>query len=289
MTKEVDRIAAIRDPFELLRQATDRLADAQNEVTGLARLRRRVVKELQEQGMSYAQIAEAAGLSRGRIHQIRHGGPPVEGAFLGDGTVVIATPLKREAIKARPVVAVEDVAGSQRLAELARAFGLNPSFETVPLGGSIDLNRPNLIVICGPRLSAPVAQVLAQDPRLHFVRAEDGPWTLHDVSTGKTYRSGQDEQPERPWDVAYFGRLPRPDGRGNVIIFTGIHPQGSLGVVQLLTTQIEALYAEVKEECFSALVGTDYDPDTHEPQRVELLTPLYLIDRTDHDAHSSHK
>jgi hypothetical protein len=26
---------------------------------------------------------------------------------------------------------------------------------------------------------------------------------------------------------------------------------------------------------FSAIVATDYDPDTHEPIAVELLTPLY--------------
>ena len=53
-------------------------------------------------------------------------------AFLGLGRVTIATPLKQEAINARPVVAVEDVTGSQRLGELARSLGIEPSYETIP-------------------------------------------------------------------------------------------------------------------------------------------------------------
>jgi hypothetical protein len=272
---EVSRIAEMRDPFELLRAATAQLSAAQEQVTELSRLRRRTIQELHERGMSYAQIAEAAGLSRGRIHQIRHGGPAPEGEFLGIGRVTIATPLKQEAINARPVVAVEDVTGSQRLGELARGFGIEPTYETVPLGGAIDLNRPNLVVICGPRLSPAVAAVLAQDEAVQFERASDGPWTLVDRRTGQVYRSGEDEQPATDRDFAYLGRLPRPDGNGSLIVFTGIHPQGSLGVIQLLSTRLAELYAQVGTDNFSAIVGTEFDHDTHEPISVELVTPLY--------------
>jgi DNA-directed RNA polymerase specialized sigma24 family protein len=93
-TDESDRIAAMKDPFAQLRAATDRMAQAQREVAELARLRQRVIRDLHGQGMSYAQIAEAAGLTRGRIHQLRHSGPAPESAFLGTGELVIATPLK---------------------------------------------------------------------------------------------------------------------------------------------------------------------------------------------------
>ncbi|CAM5729982.1 hypothetical protein SHIRM173S_06739 [Streptomyces hirsutus] len=75
MSEELQRIMAIDDPYLLLREVTARLADAQHEVTELARLRRRVVQDLHAQGLSYAQIAVQAGLSRRRIHQIRHTGP----------------------------------------------------------------------------------------------------------------------------------------------------------------------------------------------------------------------
>jgi hypothetical protein len=272
---EIERLAALEDPYELLQAVTKRMAEAQREVTELARLRRRVIEQLHEQGRSYAQIAEAAGLSRGRIHQLRHRGPAPEGAFLGVGGIIIATPLKQEARNARPVVAVEDFTAAQRIADLARTMQLDVEFEQVPLDGDIDLNRPNLIVVCGPRLSDTVARVLAQDPFIQFERADDGPWTLHDRSTGKHYRSGSDSSPPRYWDAAYLGRLPRPDGRGLVMIFTGIHPPGTLGVVHLITTEINSLYEQVDAGQFSTLVGVDYSPDANEPVNVQLLTPLY--------------
>ncbi|WDZ85389.1 sigma-70 family RNA polymerase sigma factor [Micromonospora cathayae] len=274
----MDRIAAIRDPYELLREATVRMAAAQEEVTELARLRRRVIQDLHDSGMSYARIAQEVGLTRGRIHQIRHAGPAPEGAFLGSGRVVIATPLKKEAIRSRPVVAIEDVAAAQRLGELARSLGLEPSFEHVPADGAVDLNRPNLVVICGPRISEPVARVLAQDPILQFERASDGTWTLVDRTTGTVHRSGQDQDPPVASDVAYLGRLPRPDGHGSLIVLTGIHPPGSLGVVHLICTQITELFAQVNTANFSVLVGTEYEPGTNEPHEVTLLTPFYRLE-----------
>src|SRR6266487_6301607 len=277
---EIERLAALEDPYALLREVTKRMAEAQREVTELARLRRRVIEQLSAEGRSYAQIAEAAGLSRGRIHQLRHRGPAPEGAFLGVGGVTIATPLKQEAENARPVVAVEDFTAAQQLADLARTLQLDVEFEQVPFDGGIDLNRSNLIVICGPRLSDAVAEVLAQDPVIQFERAADGPWTLHDQSTDKRYRSGYDSNPPRSWDVAYLGRLPRPDGQGLVMIFTGIHPPGTLGVVHLITTEITSLYEQVGAGQFSALVGVDYNPEGNEPVNVQLLTPLYRHEKS---------
>ena len=58
MTGEVERIADIEDPFELLRLATERLATAQRDVTELSRLRRRVIQDLHGQGMSRAEERE---------------------------------------------------------------------------------------------------------------------------------------------------------------------------------------------------------------------------------------
>ncbi|MGH3570166.1 MAG: helix-turn-helix domain-containing protein [Pseudonocardia sp.] len=275
MAGEVERIAQIDDPFELIRATTERLGAAQQEVTDLARLRRRKIQDLHDEGLSYAQIAEAAGLSRARIHQVRHSGPPPEGFFLGAGAVVVATPLKQDVIQARPVVAVEDVTATQRLGELAQSLGMAFRAEHVTTDGAIDLNRPNLVVICGPRISDVVAAVLAQDRFITFERDTDQPWTLRDLHTGAVYRSGWDDDPQQPYDFAYLGRLPRPDGHGSLLVFTGIHPPGSLGVVHLLTSRLAELYESVKDRPFSAVVRTDYDPTIREPTHVELVTPLY--------------
>lgn len=274
VSAEYERIASISDPYELLRAATERLADAQQEVTELARLRRGLIQDLHAQGMSYAQIGEAAGLSRGRIHQIRHTGPAPEGAFLGTGKVTIVTPLKREERQGRPVVAVEDVTAAARMEALARSFELDVQAEHVPLGGEVDLNRPGLVVICGPRLSEVMAQAYAADPVLKWEHPDQG-WALRDTRTGTLFASGLDDESGRSRDVAYLGRLPRPDGEGAFLVFTGVHPPGTLGVVALLTSDIGSLWGQVGTEPFSVVVGVDFDPETHEPGTTELLTPLY--------------
>ncbi|MDX3581940.1 sigma factor-like helix-turn-helix DNA-binding protein [Streptomyces europaeiscabiei] len=278
MSDELQRIMAIDDPYRLLREVTTRLADAQQEVTELARLRRRVVQDLHAQGLSYAQIAEKAGLSRGRIHQIRHTGPAPEGAFLGRGSVVVATPLRRDDERGRTVVAMDDVSSGKRLEDLARTYGLDVTSEHVSVGGEIDLNRDGLVVVCGPRMSQEMWDTYAQDPVLSWERAEDGPWTVVDRRTGTVYRSGQDGDPSRPYDVGYLGRLPRPDGNGSLLAIAGIHTQGSLGVVQLLANDLNTLWGQIGDRRFSTLVGVEYDPETSEPQSAELLCPLYRHD-----------
>jgi hypothetical protein len=277
MPGELERIAQIDDPYELLRAATERLAEAQQEVTELARLRRRLIQDLHAQGMSYAQIAQAAGLSRGRIHQIRHTGPAPEGAFLGSGEVTVVTPLRPDPASDRTYVALDDLKTGQRVEELARTFDLAVNSDHVGIDGGIDLNRPGLLVICGPRMSPAMREAYDKDPVLEWERDDVG-WLLRDTRTGEEHRSGQEDDPPRPYDIGYLGRLPRPDGNGSFIAIAGVHPEGSLGVVHLLTTDIGSLWGQVGNDRFSVVVGTEYAPDTHEPVRTELLTPIYRHD-----------
>jgi DNA-directed RNA polymerase specialized sigma24 family protein len=72
MTSETERIAAIEDPFARLAAVTQRLAECGQEIAELSQLRRILIHQLHAQGFSHADIAAAAGLSRGRIHQILH-------------------------------------------------------------------------------------------------------------------------------------------------------------------------------------------------------------------------
>ncbi|MEU6272374.1 sigma factor-like helix-turn-helix DNA-binding protein [Streptomyces populi] len=278
MSDELQRIMAIDDPYLLLRAVTARLADAQQEVTELARLRRRVVQDLHAQGLSYAQIAEKAGLSRGRIHQIRHTGPAPEGAFLGAGAVTVVTPLRWDSEKKRPVVAMADMNSGKRLEELAKSYGLDVSSGHVQVGGEVDLNRDGLVVVCGPSMSEAMSDLYAQDPILAWEHPDGEPWALVDRRTGTSYGAGADTEPYRPHDVGYLGRLPRPDGKGSVLAIAGIHTAGSLGVVHLLASDLNMLWGQVGEQHFSTLVSVDYDPETDEPRSVELLCPLYLHD-----------
>ncbi|MGW5262278.1 sigma factor-like helix-turn-helix DNA-binding protein [Microbispora sp. NPDC004025] len=276
---DLDKIAAIDDPYLLLRVATERLNTAQQEVTELARLRRRVIQELHAQGMSYAQIAEKAGLSRGRIHQIRHTGPAPEGAFLGVGTVTVVTPLRHDVATGRSMVALDDMRAGKRLEDLARTFGLTVATDNVTVGGQIDLNRPGLLVICGPRMSDAMRAAYDADPVIRWDRDDTG-WKLVDTRTGREYRSGSQLDPAQPTDSAFLGRLPRPDGNGSFLAIAGIHPNGSLGVIHLLASEIATLWGQVGDRRFSCVVGVEYDPQTGEPVRAELASPLYRHEDT---------
>ncbi|GLU50134.1 sigma-70 family RNA polymerase sigma factor [Nocardiopsis ansamitocini] len=279
MSSEYERIAAIDDPFVLLRAATERLAEAQQEVTDLSRLRRNMIQDLHAQGLSYAQIAAQAGLSRGRIHQIRHSGPAPEGAFFGSGTVTIVTPLRHDPDKDRSVVSLEDLNTGKRLEDLVRSFDLTVTDDHVSAAGEIDLNRPGLVVVCGPRMSEAMRLTYDKDPVFRWEREDGRPWQLRDTRTETVYRAGSDETPARADDMAYLGRLPRPDGKGSILAIAGIHPVGSLGVAHLLSTDIATLWGQVAGENFSVLVRTEYDPHTSEPVRTELATPLYRHDQ----------
>lgn len=271
---DVERIAAIEDPFQLLRIATERLSAAQQEVAELSLLRRRVVQDLHAQGLSYAQIAKEAGLTRGRIHQIRHTGPAPEGAFLGRGTVTVVTPLRFDAATSRSVVALDDMRAGKRLEDLARGFGLDVTTDNVTVDGELDFNRSGLLVICGPRMSSAMRDIYDHDPVIRWDHDDKG-WFLQDTRTGTVYRSGSQHEPQQPTDAAYLGRLPRPDGKGTIIAIAGIHPSGSLGVIRLLANETATLWDRVGDRRFSAVVAVEYDPTTGEPVRAEWATPLF--------------
>jgi hypothetical protein len=139
----------------------------------------------------------------------------------------------------------------------------------------VDLNRDNLVVICGPRLSPIIAQVLASDPNLGFAHDDQG-WYLVDHVTGTTYRSPRDHAESA--DYAYLGRLPRIDGRGTFLYFAGIHAPGNSGAMHYLEGHLEELYGEVRTGRFSTIIACRFDPDSHQVTSSERVTPLYRTD-----------
>ncbi|WP_280389656.1 hypothetical protein [Nocardia wallacei] len=82
-----------------------------------------------------------------------------------------------------------------------------------------------------------------------------------------------------PYDIAYLARLPRPDGRGTVLVVDGLHPPGSLGAIRLLATRLATLHERAGLHPFSAVVGVRYDRNTGEPLEADLLTPIYRHER----------
>ncbi len=284
MVVDLDELRGLPEPLDRARRAgevQDRLQVMGKEVS---RIRREAIEELLRGGMTQTQLAVELGMSRGRIGQLVSSGPPPERAFFGDDTVTIAVGQKIASDSSstgpaenKPAMTKEDFISYERLRELLSSLQLDAQVEFIPPPGMIRLNRSNLVVICGPRLSPLLGQVLESDPVLGFERDDEG-WHLVDRSTNTTYRSPLDK--DNPGDVAYFGRLPRPDGRGLFTYMAGIHAAGPMGVVHYLTTHLGEVYREVRGKRFSTLIESEFDADSREVQRSRRLTSVYI-----HDGH----
>jgi len=221
-------------------------------------------------------IGEALGISRQAISKILHGGPGPERAFwaAGKGPVTVAVGGKTEAPKTAgapgPVIAVEDASARDMLRAHLGELGIEMRAEVIPPSGVINLNRPGLVVICGPRLSPLIAQMLAADRSLGFDHDSRDAWYLKDHETGSIWRSPIDS--DQPSDIAYAGRLMRPDRRGTFLYIAGIHAAGAAGAVHYLTRNLAETWQQVKERRFSTLIRCDFDPETRSIVSSERIT-----------------
>lgn len=259
------------------RRATELIDEYDAARIELARVRREALDELVRSGVSQNEVAERFGLTKGRISQIKKTGPLIERAFLGTAGLTIALPLKRDAEYKRYALATEDVEVWDRLKQLAEDHQLKATRELISPPGDIDLNRDDLLVVCGPKLSPPVASVLSSDPVIQFDQTEDGRFFLRDLRTDQRYDSPGDVS-RRQADYAYLARLERPDGQGTVTILTGIHAVGSLGVVHFLERHLAEIYDQVKTRRFSAIFEVEYDAH-RAVTNSRLTSPIYDHER----------
>lgn len=277
ISQALDDVKGMNDPVSRATEAhalTGRLQDFAADCQGL---RNDAMNEaLRETTMNSSQLAAQLGISKGRVSQLAKSGPPPERNFLGTGKLTVGLGGKVEDGTGKknpgPVIAQEDFQTYDHLRSLADDLGLSTTYEMIPPPGAVKLNRPNLVVICGPRLSPLIEQILESDPHLQFQHDEQG-WYLVDRTQGAIYRSPMDEGGNE--DIAYFGRLPRPDGRGTFLYVAGIHAMGSGGVVHWLGDEIANAYKEVKTRRFSTLIKSKFDPSTLDVITSERVTPLY--------------
>ncbi|MEU5538930.1 sigma-70 family RNA polymerase sigma factor [Streptomyces sp. NPDC020362] len=209
--------------------------------------------------------------------QLASAGPPPERAFFGTDLVTVSVAGMYEAGKGpdqnpSEVVTREDLNNFEHLRKLVTGMKLDAQYEVIPPAGIVNLNRDNHVVICGPRRSPIVAQVLEGDDNLRF--AKDTAWHVVDQVTGKEYRSPADVDGSAG-DVGYLGRLPRLDGKGTFLYIAGIHAIGASGVVHYLENNLAELYREVRTRRFSTLISCRYDPKTLEVLESRRVTPLY--------------
>lgn len=272
---EIDQVAATADPLSRARRAHQLVGDLSSFSAEATRLRREALEDvIHKGGKPQSEVAAELGVSRARVSQLLKAGPKPERAFLGSGELTVVLGGKQEGNKDRPgpVVSTDDLGGYALVSETAQELGLSARYEVVGPGGMVDLNRENLVVACGPRLSPLIAQVLKADRQLGFDHDEAG-WHLRNYTTGDTHRSPMDSGEDA--DIGYLARLPRFDSGGTFLYSAGIHAPGVSGGLHYMVNNLHELYGEVRRERFSMLVRCEFDPETRAIRSSEAITPIF--------------
>ncbi|MFF0493604.1 sigma-70 family RNA polymerase sigma factor [Nocardia sp. NPDC004068] len=244
------------DPIRRGRRATELMTLYQQRHTELARLRKAAIEDAHRRGLSYSDIGEQLGLTKGRISQIRSSAPPPERAFFGVGPVSVGIPQRFSLEEGRERFIIDK--SDQEAQDLVKATLARLTF--VSLGFTIDADRieppdGDCVIICGPK-SAPIARkLLEHDPILGFERDDDG-WAITDVRTGLRHRSPYRQDTSARTDIGYFSRR-QDDGRV-IVHIAGITSVGSLGVARWLDQHLANLF-EPDEPFVNGVIECDFD------------------------------
>jgi len=268
-------IQQLDDPTVRAREVHSVIEGHQGSVNKFSATRRDSFEELVKQGMSITKIADAVGISRSRVSQLRSSGIKAERLFFGTGRVTVAIGSKpeqgrRDAAK-KHMISGEASEAYNLISDTIRSLGLDVEQEIVPPNGLVNLNRESLVVLCSVRLLPFLAQVMAADSHLDFIEDEQG-WHLKDHSTDTVYRSPRDSGESK--DIGYVGRLPGPGGKTTFLYAAGIHAEGTLGAAKWLTDNASDLYKKLKLQRFSTLVESEFD-GSGATTSVRQLTALY--------------
>lgn len=258
-------------------QLIERVSMVSNE---LSRLRREAIEELLDGGMTKAQVARELGLDPSRISRIVRSGIPPERALLSSdgGPVTVALGSKLAQVgDGRPndMISRDAAEAYDTLRAALEHYGVGCSREIVPAPGLIELNRERLIVLGSPKVLPIVGQIMASDPHFAFDVDATGRHLVEMGDEPVIHRSPQDRG--EPGDVAYIGRLPRPDGRGTFLYLAGIHAAGTHGAARYLVDHVAELYSTVRDRLFSLLVAVTYrSTSDHTIVETRALTTTHL-------------
>ncbi|WP_280376884.1 sigma-70 family RNA polymerase sigma factor [Nocardia wallacei] len=256
---DFDQVRRDPDPIRRGRRATTLIITYQQRAAELARLRRAAIDEAHDRkGMSYKDIAESLGLTKGRITQIRTTAPPAERAFFGVGPVSVGIPRRFgfEEGRERPYFDASDQATANtiettltRLALATQHFPIDSDLSEAPPG--------DCVIICGPK-SAPIARYLLEsDTDLGFDQDETG-WCITDSRTGERHYSPFRRDDSDRSDLGYFSR--RLDDDRVIVHIAGITSVGSAAVAHWLDTHLSDLY-DPSSIFVSGIVQGDFDAE----------------------------
>lgn len=264
--------------IERLRQVVAELDAVEDRKDELTAERNELVLALSSAGWSNPDLRKELGVSLARIGQILDAKRSQARRLLGAGrrlTVAIGGKWETGRTDPSEMISKQAMAAYHTIADAAREFGMSAAYQIVPYKTRVYLNRPNLVVIGSPRIIVNLVEVLESDPYLRFAAEDSDRWHLIERSGGSwlIHRSPQDEG--APADLAYVGRLRRPDGKGLFLYVAGIHACGTVGAAQHLISHLDEIYDQVGNKPWSAIVKANYDPKTRDIVSTDLVTPLY--------------
>ncbi|MFD6443634.1 hypothetical protein ACFWEJ_00935 [Promicromonospora sp. NPDC060204] len=247
------------DPIRQARRATELLVIYGQRTTELARLRKAAIDRAHDElGMSYTEVANQVGISKGRITQLRKSAPPVERAFFGVGPVTVAIPLRAIGDRTHGVIAAEDDAAAKGLTGILESLSLATDIFQIPTSGEWD-PPTDAVAICGPKSSRVTAEAIEADPYLSFEPDSDGRWVITDRATGEVFLSPADIG-DPAGDIAYIARIHRHSRI--LLIVAGVHALGSVGAVEYLRRHLAEVYAAVGDNPFSLVVTSTFEGTT---------------------------
>ncbi|MEV6095214.1 sigma-70 family RNA polymerase sigma factor [Nocardia sp. NPDC051981] len=256
--EEFEQVRNDPDPIRRGQRAAELMIIYQQRATELARLRKAAIEEAHRNGLSYTEIADQLGITKGRISQIRSTAPGPERAFFGVGPVAVGVPRRFgfEEGRERPFFDANDEATREaiegtltRLSLANSRFAIDQDMSEPPAGDSV--------IICGPK-SAPIGRhLLDADPVLDFEHTEEA-WWITDARSGNRHRSPYRCDSSVRIDLGYFSRR-REAGRVLVHI-AGITSIGSLGVAHWLDRNLSEVFSS-SSTFISGVVECDFDAD----------------------------
>lgn len=276
----LEDLRAVTDPVERARRATE-IIDGNTAVITIASAIRQEALELLRATMTHAEIAKATGLTRARVSQLLGSARPERALLAPDpGGLTIAVVQKKDPGSGQPVIGSITRKALSALEKTAESLGIPAAEEEIPPPGMIDLNRSNLAVLIGPRISALIVQAISADPAVKWGADRRGRWHITDARTGEEYHSDYDDG----WEAgaageracyAHVGRIRRPDGRGTFLYLGGVHSPGTAGAVAWFTRDMPGIWEQVKRSPqWSAIVRTVTADDGTLASSV-LVSPVY--------------
>lgn len=280
MDLEVPEAAKHGPPASRARETGHLIEQVSSLSNELSRLRREAIEEMLGGGMTKAEVARELGLDPSRISRIVRSGTPPERALLSPdgGPVIVALGSKSAQVgdgHPNDMISRDAAEAYDVLRSCLNHYGVGCEREVVPAPGMIDLNRDRLIVLGSPKVLPTVGQIMASDPHLGFDVDDTGRHLVELGDDPVIHRSPQDRG--EPGDVAYIGRLPRPDGRGHFLYLAGIHAAGTYGAARYLADHAAELYSTARDRLFSLLVSVTYrSASDHTIVETRALTTTHV-------------